>query len=565
MIKQLKNWRLLFGVVIFILIMTAAFLSRSQFLDLSPHTVGFDEAALGYNAYSLLKTGKDEHGRGYSISLASFNDYKPALYAYLSFPFIQTMGLNQVSTRLVSALAGTLIFIFLFLLGSRYFGRNFVLGLFLMALFFLQPWGLHYSRTAFESNLSVFFFTGGALFVLWGQKRKHQLATIVFLLLAMYSYHAARLAAPIFLFLSGVINWWTDWQIKKKRPDKKQLLKYFWPVLILLLFSLPIWLNLKDGLILTRLRQESALKRLYPYAPTELINQKNIWQSWPANPAYYLLGEFTGHFFAYFSPINLGTRLYHWVRSSPQNIAGYSLLGWPETLFFLVGLFYLIKNWFQKKNQIILAWLISGIAPAVVTWNWFHPLRSLNIYPAVALVCLIGLWSFFKKIPRLLKPLVIFGAVLLVIMQAAYLINNELVYNVYESHGEYQPGGFKEGVPFLAEIQDDYQQVIIETPHAQGYIFFLFYQAYPPENLQQDTANRKLPGTEGDLSFNFGKYEFRRIYWPEDQKLRKTVFWGSDLSLPLQEVQQSEHVKIIKEFYSIANHPAAVLVATDNE
>lgn len=576
------------------IILTSLYL-RISWLEISPHTVGFDEAALGYNAYSLLKTGKDEHGRGYSISLASFNDYKPALYAYLSMPFIKYMGLNQTSTRIVSGLAGTLTLLLIFIISYYFFSRNLMMAFFSLLIAAIQPWNLHYSRTAFESNLCTTFFTAGVLLILIhrlqgdvsrrrsaeggvAQPRmknplasvlgeasinrgiKSELAAVFFFTLSMFSYHQARLAAPIFLLFYYLIK------ISSKKRFKfslNKLIKLGIPLIILLIITLPIWLNLKEGLILTRLRQESALKRLYPYSPPELVNSQNIWLTFPAHPLYYLLANFVGHFFASFSPINLGLRVFHWVRSSPQNIATFSMIGWGECLFFLIGLFYLIKHWQKRNNMIFLAWIISGITPTIVTWNWFHPLRSLAIYPAITIICVLGMVIVLKLMPRPMRIIALTGFTILFLMQASYVINNELVYNVYESHGEYQPGGFKEGVPELAKIQEDYDKVIIETPHAQGYIFFLFYQSFPPEILQQFAKYRKLPGTEGDLSFNFYKYEFRKIYWPEDRKLKRTVFWGSTLSLPIDEVSKEPDVKIIKEFKSVPGYPAAVMVAKD--
>jgi len=555
--KYFKSLVIVGGLLIIIL---PSLYFRINWLEISPHSIGFDEAALGYNTYSLLKTGKDEHGRGYSISLASFNDYKPALYAYLSMPFVQLKGLNQTSTRLVSALGGTIILLLIFLIGYFFFSRNFKAAFFTLLIAAVQPWLLHYSRTAFESNLSAVFFVAGVLLILINRGRRSELAAIFFLALSMYSYHSARVAAPAFLFFYSLIK---IGKKKKFKMTSQNLIETFLPLILLILITLPVWLSLKDGLILTRLRQESALKRLYPYAPPELINPDNLWLSFPAHPLYYLVAQFVGHAFAYFSPINLGTQVYHWVRNSPQNIAGFSLIGWGECLFFLVGLFYLIKNWQEKSNQIVLAWIIAGILPAMVTWNWFHPLRSLAIYPAILIVCVSGIILVFKSLPRSLKAIALLGFLPLFLMQTSYVINNELVYNVYQSHGEYQPGGFKQGVSELAAIQDDYDKVIVETPHAQGYIFFLFYQSFPPEKLQEYAKNRKLPGTEGDLSFNFDKYEFRKIYWPKDKELRRTIFWGNSFSLPPEEVSQDPNVKIIKEYENVVGNPTAVMVVKD--
>ena len=102
-------------VVVFVAIIVVAVFVRFWGLDKSPASLGFDEAALGYNAYSLLKTGRDEYGNLLPISLRSFNDFKPALYSYLTIPFVFLGGLNDATTRMVSATAGMVSLLFLFL------------------------------------------------------------------------------------------------------------------------------------------------------------------------------------------------------------------------------------------------------------------------------------------------------------------------------------------------------------------------------------------------------------------------------------------------------------------
>ena len=69
---------LIFGLVLFVHLAV-----RVVGLNSSPASINWDEASLGYNAYSLLKTGKDEYGNPWPVALRSFNDYKPALYSYL--------------------------------------------------------------------------------------------------------------------------------------------------------------------------------------------------------------------------------------------------------------------------------------------------------------------------------------------------------------------------------------------------------------------------------------------------------------------------------------------------
>jgi len=147
-----NKWHKMFVVLIILL----NFFVRAYGVSKSPPSVNYDEAALGYNAYSILKTGRDEYGNFLPLSLRSFNDYKPALYAYLSIPFIAIFGLNGFSIRLVSVVAGTMASIFLFLFLNKFF-KNKIFVLFSFLLLSFQPWRLHFSRVALETNLSQMY------------------------------------------------------------------------------------------------------------------------------------------------------------------------------------------------------------------------------------------------------------------------------------------------------------------------------------------------------------------------------------------------------------------------
>src|SRR3989344_6598642 len=102
--------------VLLIVILLAAFLRFYQ-LGVNPPSLDWDEASLGYNAYSLLKTGRDEFGRSWPVSIRSFEDYKPAMYTYLTIVPVAIFGLNEFAVRLPSAVFGTLtIFVVYFLI-----------------------------------------------------------------------------------------------------------------------------------------------------------------------------------------------------------------------------------------------------------------------------------------------------------------------------------------------------------------------------------------------------------------------------------------------------------------
>ena len=96
---------------------------RFVFLSKIPPELNRDEVSVGFNAYSLLETGKDEHGRGpWPLVFRAFGDNKIPGYIYLTAPLVRVFGLNAFTVRLPAAFFGWLtILVFYFFGGTRDF------------------------------------------------------------------------------------------------------------------------------------------------------------------------------------------------------------------------------------------------------------------------------------------------------------------------------------------------------------------------------------------------------------------------------------------------------------
>src|SRR3990170_1032555 len=133
--------------IILIAIVLLAAVLRFWQLDSYP-ALNADEAAVGYNAYSLIQTGKDEHGNTWPVHFQSFNDYKPGLYFYLVLPFVKILGLNEWAVRIPNAALGTLTVLAIYLLikelkiGNSLDFKNLKLGIEEIGAFMLaiSPW-----------------------------------------------------------------------------------------------------------------------------------------------------------------------------------------------------------------------------------------------------------------------------------------------------------------------------------------------------------------------------------------------------------------------------------------
>jgi 4-amino-4-deoxy-L-arabinose transferase-like glycosyltransferase len=208
-----QHW---FMILVGLVLVLSAVL-RLYKLDQIPPSPYWEEVALGYDAYSILQTGRDHHGNWLPlVAFESFGDWKPALYFYSIIPFIKILGLSVVAVRLPSALAGVLIVggigwlafqLVPFLLDDNSKWRKQPQFFSLVAMLFvaINPWAIQFSRGAWEVNLAVAFYTlAVCLFVFFVQSPQRWLAAVLSvcsLVLSMYTYHALRLIAPI----SGVI------------------------------------------------------------------------------------------------------------------------------------------------------------------------------------------------------------------------------------------------------------------------------------------------------------------------------------------------------------------------
>ncbi|MFA6602460.1 MAG: glycosyltransferase family 39 protein [Candidatus Shapirobacteria bacterium] len=513
---------------VLIIILLLNFLLRIVGSDKSPASINWDEASLGYNAYSLLTTGKDDFGYKLPLTLRSFEDYKPALYSYLSIIPVKIMGLSQSSIRMISAIAGTLALIPLWWLLRTYIASEW-LALIMVGLLGLGPLRLHFSRVALESNLSMAFFSFGVWWWIKGMKEKENakllLTGSLMMIGAVLSYHSARVAAPLLaIFLI------TD---PLQIIIKKQLGQVNWKKAgltagVIIISVLTVMTISGAGNVTTRLGQEN-IGRFYPYISKEVFRGGLI--DWIMNnPIYYLAGTLSGHALSFISPANFGPTLYHWIRNSVQFIPSIHYIGFIETIFFIPGLVLVLRQLKNREYRNLFYIFLAGVTPTVITWNWFHTLRAVNMLMVIeitAVVGIVGMLDVIKWKKVALGLLVVaFG------FQSIFLVNNELVYAVTENYMDYQPGGFKEGVEKLMVEAKNAQKVIVDTSQAQGYIFLMFYGKYPPQEVQKYKEDRNWSYDNGSRDFNFDKFEFRKVIWAQDEKLKNTVLWTSpDITL----------------------------------
>jgi len=494
---KLKKHLYLFLVIAVLII---NFIIRIVGVESSPNSVNWDEASIGVNAKYLMETGRDEFGNKLPIYLKSFGDYKPALYAYLTIPFIKIFGLNQFSVRLVSAISGTLGLWGLFCLGGL-FVKNKWLRLWWIIMAGLGPLRFHYSRVAVEANLALMWLTWGLYF--WYKKRFK--SGLILFILGMMSYHSARIVVPAFIFMSM-------WSPLNKRIDFK-LVGY---LIISLVFL--VWLTLSVSGSLNRFGSES-LMRLWPFGQGGFLNQ-----------IYFAGFYLTGHLFSFINPNNWLNPAYEWLNNSVTYVAESGLLGMGMSILVLIGVFQ-IKDIFKKTEyQYLIYWFGVAMIPVVITWNWFYPLRSLNALIVLEILGLIGL----QKMAQI--KLVVWCLVFFVIWEAVYTVNNEYNYTNFKNYQGYQAMGIKEISNLIKDRK--YSQIIVDTKQEHADIFYKFY-----------------------LGLN-NKIVFREIDWTKDLEIGEAILVSDETSKAyMTDKYTKAKVQMIKS--PLTSYYAAMVIETN--
>ena len=187
---------------------------------LGDNGIGFfrDEAALGFNSWSILKTGADEYGQKLPIFFRSFEVFFLPAYVYLSVPVFAIFGLTFFATRFLSFASGTVLIYIGYIIAKEIFKKEeaALVSAFVLAI---SPWAIFYSKGAFEGNLALLFFSIGFYFWLKFFRLKKQklfFVGILFFVASMYTYQAPRFVAPAFIATSILFskNWLPRWKLR---------------------------------------------------------------------------------------------------------------------------------------------------------------------------------------------------------------------------------------------------------------------------------------------------------------------------------------------------------------
>lgn len=442
-------------VLLAILIVAAAL--RLPGLDRIPNGLIPDEALSAYDAFSIVKTGRDAYGERLPLFPQSTARLQ-CMNMYLVVPFVALHGLDEWSARLPSALAGTFTVALLFLCVREPFGSAAALGA--AGLLAVSPWHVLLSRTGYDWNLlpAMAALTGwlltralrrGAAFWAAGAAAG----------LACYTYAPIRVWLPLLLLLILVTH--------------ADYLRQVWRSSLL---ALVIAAALAAPVVAMTLTSEGR-ERLAAVAPQE----GNAWRG-----ARGFLQRFGKSFSPGFLFASAETPELHRMRST-------GLLHGFEGLLIVAGCAVCLTSQERRGLLPLLACVAAPLAVAIHR-DAPDPVLGAVMLPWLQGLGGVGVGWCIRAAARLRRG----GRAALLACVALWVGASvaRMSFDLYREFPVYSARawgyGARQAVATLEKTRAEYDDVIVDTGEKLASSLILFYSRYDPRSRQSEI--RELPG-----------------------------------------------------------------------
>ena len=461
-------------------ILAFALALRLYKLDSVPPALNRDEAGFGYEAYSLLKTARDQHGQFLPLSFELFGVWEYPIQFYLKIPFIAALGLNTFSVRFSVVAVGLVTIFFLFKLTDKWFNRR--LALLATLLLSLSSWHFFMSRAGYsQSFYGLMFLLVGTYYLLFGTKSSIQILGGIVLGLTSFAYPAYFFFLPAYLLLLALFHW-------PKLNRTGLILAGLILVSSYLIFWTPNKLRIPGGAFYAG--SETDLRFRWSDKPVgEYLALGGVYdfaEKWLHHPRMALPYKAILNYFDAFS-------VDFWLKTGrgfESNVEGFGNLLIYEPVLIVLGLAWLL--WHKKRPALfLLAWGLAGPTASMFTrepasTKLIHMLIPLIIFEAAGIYFVVT--YLFSRLSKLALPLI-------ALMSLPPIFFNLLYYDAYFRHlpfsaARWWQAGYLDAVKLINQHPE--VPVYWNSRSDFGYIFVLFANRFDPGTFQSQA--RRSPG-----------------------------------------------------------------------
>ena len=469
-------------IVLFLIVILSVVL-RFSYLGSQPPGLTNDEADIGYDAFSILKTGKDQWVNIYPLTaFKGFGDFRLPVYTYLVFPSIAVFGVNEFAVRFPSAFIGVLTVVLVYFLGKKLISHR--AGIISSFLLTISPWHIAMSRVGIESNIAVFGVMLTVMtFILMLQKVKYK---YIFLfatsfILTFYSYYSIRVILPVLIFCCLFL-------FNNNLKDSARRISVAF--IIILLFIIPgllsqqrlsqISLTKDMGLIDSLNEQRGACQENIPKLICQISHNR---------PLTYL-NKYVSNYLNHFSISLL------FLKGADNGLSAMYQRGFfylMELLLLVAGLWILANNK-SKENKLLLLWFLAAPIADSVTGDG-HYSRMLTFIPVIQIIEAVGLIYLFDKFKNKVPGVLVI--VILLFSLGGFLINYYTYYPKYFSRSSHY--GYQQLFTYLKTQKSSFKDIYVSNSFydTKQYIFYLFFNQYDPETYQNNLSNKVTTDQDG--------------------------------------------------------------------
>ncbi len=495
-------------IILFLILSLASFL---RFYDLSNNPVSLfgDEVDLGYQAYSILKTGRDYSGNPWPINFQSLGDWRTPLYLYSAVPTIAILGLNALGVRAPAAIFGVLGILLTFLLVRKLF-KNDTWALLASLFLTISPWHLQYSRAGFEATLLSLALLSGVYFFLKGlEDGKFLTISAIFFGATPFIYSTAKLFTPLMAIVLLVLYF-------------KQFRKISSKYIVIAGLVVVLFAGLMGKDIIFGHAKDRAMGLIAINDP-QIITQINLRRGIDSNQQQGQIGvqtplsakffhnkawswgiNFVGNYLSTFSPEFL------FLKGDPnfrQSVFEMGELYLAELFFLFFGFYQFLRKEKGRERNFLLLWFFLSPLPASLTSDGAkHATRLFVMLPVFQIFIAYG---FYKAI--ILSKKINIVKVLWILLTGLLLAN--FIFYLHRYYVDYPHEssrwwnyGYKEAFDYLKRNDQKYEAIIISNNDSSPIIYFLFYYGFDPATFQK-TKIERVSFRRID-SFKLGKYYF---------------------------------------------------------
>lgn len=479
-----------FQKILLSLLILFAFFIRFYKIEDIPNGLYYDEVDSGYQARSLIQTGKDYRGSLSPFFINSNVEQRTPIPVYITVISTLLFKSPVLQVRMGEVILGTLNVFLVFIL-IRIWRKNFWTAIITALVFATNPWQIQFSRFNHEANSTTFMVLLSLILffkAIYFKKYNWLILSAVFLSFGMYTYRTMSLYVPMLILFLFLI-----YKSKLLFFGSKKLFAVLGLILIITLpflffttiassdsprikqisvFSdpkIPIWIqrfrefdsnDLQDSTI-----GKKAISESYFFHNKPLSYFENFYNNY--------LGTFSADFL--FTKGDLNHR---------HSIMNQGMLFKIDILALVLGLFYLLSNLKVRENRLILSMFLLSPIPSSLTIDGGSHAGRLFIF-SLPLLLIIGMgwitfYNYFKKIRffRFYSCLLIFiWAVTFII----YLHNYFVHYRV--DSARYFSYGFRQAVEKIVKSEPDFQKVILTQKIDPPVLHYLFWANIPPKDV----------------------------------------------------------------------------------